>query len=863
MKNLFVKFFKLSNWKRIIILILTISFSIAGIAWGSTSYVSQNINRSVEYGGGVEALIQVKSLDGQKASDETVRNVEKAISDRLTGGTGLNGTNVSIEGDSKILISKNNVSNEEGKNAFIDEIIKKPELSITDINGNPLFYNGVFVENGSLDRTDVSWSPPLKQNSAQARPSASGGNANEVLVSLKDKEAEVEWTKATSYISQKRPNNVILMWVNLRELLKIAQEQYPNEWKNANYNIYNFMFVNEKATKYKQMVGGEEKEFEPVLKEGVFKAQDYLISQASVREPLSGSSFVIGGNFSADEAKQLALNIDYGSAEYKLELLSSNFVSATLGSQALNSALIAGIISFSIIALFLIVNYGLLGALSTISLALYVFLTLLFFTVLRGEYSPSSIAPLIIGIGMSVDANVLMFERFKKEIYEGSNVLKANTKANSLSVSTILNSNITTFLVAIVLFYFGTKSIKGFSITLILSIIFTLVASLLFTRMITTLLIKTGFFNNKLYLLGIQKKYVEKIQQGYIPIIERPNYVKHIKWFNLVPLTIIGIGIIIFIIFAALAGNVGAGFARGIDFSGGTNILIESSNNSFKPLDLATAEEIKTFLINNGIDNGANQITFLPINAEKTLFNVSVVTTQDLTDKITALESNLKNGVSSYLTTNSYAISTEEAQNLVKNAILAISISFILVILYTLIVLKWTFSIAAIVALLHDVIIVIALFVIFRFEFSTIFVAAALTIVGYSINNTIIIFDRIKEITIKKYSHHEVLSKQEIKEIMNSAIKDIMKRSLFTSLTTLITVFMLLIFRESTNLYFNIALLFGIVFGTLSSLFIAPQVWYHLEVLRNKMKAKRMNDNFWNKSKIKEQTFTGINDYNV
>ncbi|UVD81472.1 protein translocase subunit SecDF [Mycoplasma iguanae] len=861
MKRFFLRIFTLNNWKRLLILISTISLTIGLVSWGSVSYVSKNPNKSVEFSGGAEARIQVSGQNGEPVDEKIVENVQVSLSDRLTGGTSLNGTKVTLEGEGKILVSRNGISTNEEKQNFINEIINKPNLSITDINGRPLFYDGKFVTNGSLSETGFSWAPPLKPGGASSRPGQSRGTS-EVLIELKDSIASAEWSKATDYISRSNAP-VLVMWLNLKELIKMAEEQYPQEWANAGHNPYNFVYIKEKPQTYKETIDGKEQEFKPELKKEVFDASKYMLSAATVRQALSGTTFTITGNFSAAEAAQLALNLNYGSAEYTLKLLSSNFIPAQLGAEAFDAAIMAGIIAFSIIAIFMIANYGLLGALSTISLALYVFLTLLFFTIMRGEYSPATIAALVIGLGMSVDANVLTFERLKNELYSGNKLFKAQAKSNNLSLGTILNSNVTTFLVAVILFYFGTSDIKGFSITLILSILFTLIITLLFTRMLSTLLIRTGYFNKRLGLLGIQHKYIEKIKNGYVPILERPNYIKYSKSYLLVPVIILLLGIIIYVIFSVMAGNAAGGFVKSIEFSGGTNILIESNNSEFYPINGQLANQISQFLVNNGVDNSANQIAISPVNAEGTLFNISIQTTQDLTDKWNQIQSQIQDQFGNNFEFTSYAVSSIEAQNLVKNALLAVSISLLIVVIYTLFALKWTFSIAAILALLQDIVMVVILFVIFRLQFSLIFIAAALSIIGYSINNTIVTFDRIKEVTITQYSHIEVFDRKTLKEIANASIKNIIKRSLLTALTTLIAVIVLIIFRKSTDIYFNLALMFGLVFGTFSSLFIAPQVWIELELLRNKWKKKRIDKNYWKTQKIREQTFKGINDFQV
>lgn len=842
-----------------------IGISVSAIYWGSSEYVSKNVNRSIEYGGGVESLIQVQTPEGNKADEKLVEDVQKSIFDRLSQGTGLNGVDASIEGDGKISISKSGISTDEEKRNFEKEIISKPSLSITDVFGKPLFYDGIFEENGSLTRTDVSWSPPLKPGGASALP-APDGSGNQVLVNLKDNEAQIQWSKATEYISKNPYIKTIIIWLNLKDLIKLAETKFPEQWEKANKNPYFFVHVNESPFGSTETINGEQKQIPALLKTADFNAADYMISAASVNQALNGSNFVIQGNFTSNEAAKLASNINYGSALYELKLLSSNFVPASIGEIAFTAAIWAGIVAFSLIAIFLLVNYGLLGALSTISLSLYIFLTLLMFTLLRGEYSPAKIAALVVGIGMSVDSNVLMFERFKREVYSGNNVIKSYNKSAKLSLSSILNSNITTLIVGVILFYFGTKSIKGFSITLILSVIFILVVSLLFTRYSAQILIKTGFFNDhkRLHWLGIVRKYKTKIdKEGYIPVLERPNYIKYNKIYNAIPFAIILLAIIMFTIFAIIGGNFSDGFNKSIEFSGGTSLTITGSDSN-NYISLEKAKSIVDTLVENGVLNDKNQIQTLALDESNSNFSVRVLTNQDLTDNLTKIENALANKFGRTLTSNTFAVSSQEAENLVKNAFLAISISLLAVGLYTLIVMKWTFAIAAIVALIQDVLITTALFVIFRLQFSPIFIAAALSIIGYSINNTIVMFDRIKEVIIK--SNHDpdaFLSKDKIKTIANFAIKDIIKRSLLTTFTTIITVLVLIGFKDSTDILFNLALLFGLIFGTFSSLFLSTQIWVLLETYRNKQKQKRIESNYWNKQKIREQNFNGINDYSV
>lgn len=225
--------------------------------------------------------------------------------------------------------------------------------------------------------------------------------------------------------------------------------------------------------------------------------RQHLLSAATVSSRMQATSFVISGDFTADEAQKLADQINYGVSNYELSVESQVAILPVYGDKSFGFAAIAGLVVFIVIALILIFNYGVLGALSTISIALFLFMTLLLFTVMHGEYSPVSIAALIIGIGMSVDANIITFERLKTEVYAGSSVKKAFDTAQKKSFATIFDANLTTLIIAFVLFYFGTREIIGLSVTLMLSIVFTLIVMLLYTRLTATLLVRSGAFADK------------------------------------------------------------------------------------------------------------------------------------------------------------------------------------------------------------------------------------------------------------------------------------------------------------------------------------------------------------------------------
>ncbi|ADE19744.1 protein translocase subunit SecDF [Mycoplasma crocodyli] len=857
-------FFTWKNWKRIVILSITLISSVFAIVFGSVFYVAKNPNRSIEYGGGIEVLVQVKK-DNQNADKTLTNKVSESLFERLTGGTGLTGTTVSSEGDGKIRITKSGSLNDLQRREFESKVADKPILTMTDLNINPLFKNGEFNPHGSLDSGNAKeWIPPFADNGAKYMIDHQGKDS--VSIDLKDNDAIAEWTKATKFISEKHPGqNVILMWINIEELLTLAKTKFPTEWDASGHNLYNFVHVNNMAVQEVPDPTKEnpnnKKRIRNVLKEAEFRAKDYLISEAAVSQPLNTKSVIVSGNFTQTEAKELANDINYGTSKYDLDILSSVYVDSALNTSAFKSAMLAGLIVFSLISIFMIVNYGLLGALSTISIALYIFLTLLMFTVLRGEYSPATIAALIIGIGISVDANIITFERLKKDLYSGSSLKKSFKNSNSLSFSTIIDANITTLIVAFTLFYFGTKDVRGFSISLILSIIFTLIVMLIFTRFTSSLLVNTGWFDKKLWLLGVHKKLIAKDNSNKLYV--RFDYVKQAKWFALVSLIIIIASIIVFVSIGLSKSNIWDGIVRNIDFKGGLNITIAGDKEKFVSLSHSDAESIKNYIIQNAaawkIEDVDSIISLQRVDNDHDNWALIIKSTQDLSDSILSIKKGLNENFNNITITN-YVVSTTEAKRLLLNSLLAISIAFVGIVLYTLVRMRWTFSISAIIGLLHDLLVVVAFIILARLQLSSIMIAAILSIVGFSINDTIVTFDRIREIIINNY-HRKVLEKATIKKIANTAISETIKRSFYTTATTMTALIILLAFGNATDFSFNIVMLFGMAIGVYSSIFICTRIWVFLENIRQKGIKRRSENKFWEVAKPTEQTFVGVNDF--
>ena len=303
----------------------------------------------------------------------------------------------------------------------------------------------------------------------------------------------------------------------------------------------------------------------------------------------------------------------------------------------------------------------------------------------------------------------------------------------------------------------------------------------------------------------------------------------------------------VFIITAAVGNSIVSGFVLSKEFKSGTDIIIESSiDNTI----LNDPESISKQLIEAGVKS--KDIVLVNSGQDVMQMKANIGYEVDLS-KINDIQN-----ASVQVTANS--VSNHVARQLVQNALIAISIAILLVIGYTLIRFKWTYSLSAIVALVHDALIVLSVFVIFRITISPVFVAAILSTIGYSINDTIVTFDQIR--SKMKNVNRDNLDKKQINSIANQAIKDTLKRSLLTSITTMVSIVVLMSFGNATRINFNIAMLSGILVGTYSSIFIATFIWTKLEIFSLKRQKARIKNNFWTTKGIEEQTFKKINDFN-
>ncbi len=555
------------------------------------------------------------------------------------------------------------------------------------------------------------------------------------------------------------------------------------------------------------------------------------LSSATVSQGFA-SDVIIQGNFTEEEVNNLVDLINSGSLPSKLTEVSSKTVGASFGDATLEKTLIAGIIGISLIAIMLISLYHFAGVISTISVLIYSFLVFAVFWTVGGVLTLPGIAALVLGIGMAVDANVITFSRIREELYKGKSLTYAYKEGAKSSLRAIIDANATTLLVAIIMFMFGESSVKGFATMLIITIAVTMFTMVFLTRFLLGLFVKTGFFEDKtMAFIRVNKKDIPNVAKNEkvtkVPFA-KVDFLNHAKKVTVLSAIIILLGVVMFAT---------KGFNLGIDYQAGSNITIETSEKLSKT---KIKEDLKELNIKEkNIDIADDQVSIRisdVLNASR-IHEISTYFEQKYQAKVDI-------GV----------VSNVVKEELTKNAIFAVLLSILGIILYISVRFRPSYALGAVIALIHDVLIIFAIFAIFHLEISVMFIAAILAIIGYSINDTIVCFDRIRENLQKKNTK---LDSIKLKEIVNVSIRETFTRSLYTSITTILPVLALIFLGSKEILNFNLAMLVGLISGTYSSIFIATVIFYLLEksqLGKEKTKKKKVY-----KDDVEEKQIKGIN----
>ena len=528
------------------------------------------------------------------------------------------------------------------------------------------------------------------------------------------------------------------------------------------------------------------------------------------------SDVIIQGNFTTEEATSLVELINSGSLPTKLSEISSRTVEATYGEAALNKTLVAGIIGIILVLIIMIAMYHFSGLIAGTALILYTMLSFLVFYLIEGTLTLPGIAAMLLGIGMAVDASVISFERIKDQLKIGKNLKTAVAIGNKESLSSILDANITTMIVAVILFILGQSSVKGFATMLIINILLTIIVLVFLSKAVIAFFANTGVFDNKINLfIGLSKKKIIPAKEVRIPF-KKLDFVKSRK---------IVLPIVLLVLVGGLTYSIITNFNFAVDFTGGTSITV----NTVEDIDL------KDYTINK---------------LDKTKDSTTIVIKEKLTkEEIKELSNTLEEDY--HTTSNIYVVSDMVKKQLIKNAILAVLISLIGIIIYVSFRFRFNYAISGIIALIHDALITIIFFGIFKLQIDSVFIAAILTIIGYSINDTIVTFDMIR----RNYKERNITKKEDLPELVNDSVRLTFFRSLMTTATTIVPIICLIVLGSHEILNFNIALLVGFIAGVFSSIYISNSLWLILEGKRLSKAPKVKKE----KEEKEEMQIKGIN----
>lgn len=527
---------------------------------------------------------------------------------------------------------------------------------------------------------------------------------------------------------------------------------------------------------------------------------DEIITAPVVEEVINSSTCEItsaGGGYSKEEASTTAALIRGGALPVSLHEITSSVQTATIGENALEKSIVAGAIGLGLVFVLMILMYNVLGLFADIALALYVLLVLWSMVGLGSVLTLPGIAGIILSMGMAVDANVIIFARIKEEIAQGKSIRVAVDQGFKHALTTVLDAQITTLIAAVVLFEIGSTSVKGFALTLMIGIVISIFTAVVVTQLFVGLLAASPkLAKNKCFGInedGTPKKLVKK----------EFKFVENRKIFYIISVSVIVIGLVF---------SVFRGFNYGIDFTGGTMMQINMGKT------VSTEDVEKTLKDYN-------------------LKDLSIVLAGDNNDEIiikttTALNNDERHELvhtlgDAYGISDDSVLASEEfgptvGNELKSNAIKSVLIAAVGMLLYIIFRFKsWKYGIASIGGVAHDVLFVLAFYAIFNVTINNPFIAGILTVVGYSINDTIVIFDRIRE-------NKRIFKKENNITILDKSINQTLDRSVMTSLTTLICMVPLFFMVSTSIREFVLPLMVGVLVGTYSSIFVCSPLFYEL-----------------------------------
>lgn len=728
-----------------VILIGVLGFT-AAVGWGNDhTGAAKNIKLGLDLAGGVSITYQVKDENPSESEmKDTIYKLQKRVEQYSTESS------VYQEGDDRINIEIPGVSN---ANEILDELGQPGSL--------------YFIAQTGSDGTP---------NYEQVNSTGDAAKDYQLKKSLEELEAD---------------GSLVLTGSDVKSA---KAETMENQTTKAKENIVSLVFTKDGTKKF---ADATTKAFEAQESIGIYYDGSF-VSVPNVNNAIENGEAQITGSMSFEEADALASTIRIGGLKLELEELRSNVVGAQLGEQAISTSLKAGAIGLAIVFLFMIFVYYLPGLASGLALLIYTELVIVILNAFNVTLTLPGIAGIILGIGMAVDANVIIFARVKEEMERGKSVRNALKTGFQKAMSAIVDGNVTTLIAAAVLWVKGSGTVKGFAQTLAIGIIVSMFTALVITRMIIYAFYAVGLRSEKLYYRPRKKERIT------IPFLAKRKL-------------FIGISLVVIIAGVAFMGvNASRGkgaFAYSLEFQGGTSTNVTFNKDySIDEIDKEIVPILEEVTGDANVQTqkvaGTNQVIIKTVTldlAKREALNKALVDNFGVDEsKITAEN-----------------ISSTVSNEMRQDAIIAVIVATICMLLYIWFRFKdIRFATSAVTALLHDVLVVLTFYAIARIAVGNTFIACMLTIVGYSINATIVIFDRIREeLRLKTKT-------TDLEEVVNKSITWTLTRSIYTSLTTFVMVAVLFVMGVSSIKEFAAPLMVGIICGAYSSVCITGALWY-------------------------------------
>lgn len=569
-------------------------------------------------------------------------------------------------------------------------------------------------------------------------------------------------------------------------------------------NVVQLSFTTEGAQKFADVTSANVGNIVYIVYDGE------VVSAPTVQTAITDGNAVINSISSYEEADELATTIRIGALPLTLKQVRSNIVGATLGSEAVSRTIQAGIIGIICVFIIMILVYRIPGVIASLALTMYTFLILLVMNLFNVTLTLPGLAGIILSIGMAVDANVVIFTRIKEELATGASVKQSVKAGFHNALSAVIDGNVTTLIAALVLGIFGTGTIKGFAITLAIGIVLSVFTALVVSQSVLNAVVTLGMNNPKFF--GKERK------PGKV------DFIKGGKYCVIASVLIIVVGFCFMPVFSKTKGSA---LNLSIDFAGGTSITAEFD----KEYSLAEAEKEIVPVIAEAAGISEADISVQTVSGtNEIMFKTSELTSQGEDSQVTAVTDALNDKFGATVT-QSDNISGSASGEMAKNAIFSVIFAAILMLIYIVIRFKDVrFGASAVLALCHDVAMVFVLYILLRLSVGNTCIACMLTIFGYSINSTIVIFDRIREnISLAG-------TKKDYREIVNRSVNQTITRNIFTSLTTFVTIFVLYLLGVAAIKEFAFTLMAGVVIGAYSSICITGPMWYFFKTKIGKKK---------------------------